>query len=156
VLAWLAARGFAADVLRTDRVGADPGPNALPRPAGLLRARTRSGVPVLDHQLRAVRLQSCHAMDDSPSGRPKERNWRAQKWPARVWIRDETSTRTWPLRRVRCDRGPDRWVHERIERRHGQGAGALLDDCVRADDCADNHTSSAARDAHVEIAEPRP
>ncbi len=55
---WLARRGLGETVLRANRVGADPGPRSLPRPAGLPRSGPAVILPVLDGQGMAVYLQA--------------------------------------------------------------------------------------------------
>lgn len=55
---WLAGRGLGEGVLRANRVGADPGPRALSRPAGLPRSGPAVILPVLDADGVAVYLQA--------------------------------------------------------------------------------------------------
>lgn len=56
--AWLAARGLGEDVLRANRVGADPGPAALERPRGLPRGGPAVILPVLGVDGDATYLQA--------------------------------------------------------------------------------------------------
>ena len=55
---WLARRGFTDEALHANRVGADPGPRALPRIPGLPRGGPAVTFPVLDAERRAVYLQA--------------------------------------------------------------------------------------------------
>lgn len=55
---WLARRSFGEDVLRANRVGADPGPRALHREAGLPRGGVAVVFPLLDDAGRAVYAQA--------------------------------------------------------------------------------------------------
>lgn len=55
---WLALRGLGDEVLKVNRVGADPGPRALPRPPGLPRSGPAVILPVLDNEGLAVYLQA--------------------------------------------------------------------------------------------------
>jgi DNA primase len=64
---WLAGRGLGEEVLRANRVGADPGPQAMRRPAGLPRSGPAVILPVLDPDGRAVYLQARYL--HPPSGR---------------------------------------------------------------------------------------
>ena len=57
VLAWLEQRGLSHDVLRANRVGADPGPAVLERASGLPRRGRGAVFPVLDEVGRAVYCQ---------------------------------------------------------------------------------------------------
>jgi DNA primase len=54
---WLAARGLKDQVLRANRVGADPGPAQMPRAKGLPRRGPGVVFPVMEHG-RAVYLQT--------------------------------------------------------------------------------------------------
>jgi hypothetical protein len=63
---YLANRGLDDAVLRANRVGADPGPRALPRDAGLPRGGPAVVFPLLDGQGRAIYLQARYL---SPNGR---------------------------------------------------------------------------------------
>lgn len=56
--AWLAGRGLGDDVLVANRVGADPGPRRMARPAGLPRGGMGVVLPVLDGTGRATYLQT--------------------------------------------------------------------------------------------------
>ncbi len=62
---WLAQRGLGEDVLRANRVGADPGPSALDRPRGLPRGGPAVVLPVLGADGEATYLQSRYL---SPNG----------------------------------------------------------------------------------------
>ncbi len=55
---WLAERGLGEEVLRANRVGADPGPTALDRPRGLPRGGPAVVLPVLGPDGEATYLQS--------------------------------------------------------------------------------------------------
>ena len=55
---WLGLRGLGDEVLRSNRVGADPGPRSLPRPPGLPRSGPAVILPVLDADGSAVYLQA--------------------------------------------------------------------------------------------------
>jgi hypothetical protein len=68
--AWLARRGLGEEVLRANRVGADPGPRSLPRPAGLPRSGPAVILPVLDPDGLAVYLQARYLRP--PGGRKYE------------------------------------------------------------------------------------
>lgn len=56
--AWLAQRGFGDEVLVANRVGADPGPRRLARPAGLPRGGMGVVLPVLDPNGQATYFQT--------------------------------------------------------------------------------------------------
>ncbi|MGH9177756.1 MAG: toprim domain-containing protein, partial [Acidimicrobiales bacterium] len=56
--AWLAGRGLSDDVLVANRVGADPGPRRMARPAGLPRGGMGVVLPVLDDARRATYFQT--------------------------------------------------------------------------------------------------
>ena len=62
---WLAGRGLGEEVLRANRVGADPGPAALDRPRGLPRGGPAVVLPVLGPDGEARYLQSRYL---SPNG----------------------------------------------------------------------------------------
>lgn len=62
---WLAERGLGEEVLRANRVGADPGPTALDRPRGLPRGGPAVVLPVLGPDGEATYLQSRYI---SPKG----------------------------------------------------------------------------------------
>jgi hypothetical protein len=62
---WLAERGLGEEVLRANRVGADPGPTALDRPRGLPRGGPAVVLPVLGPDGEATYLQSRYL---SPNG----------------------------------------------------------------------------------------
>ena len=56
---WLVEeRGLDSDVLRHNRVGADPGPDALQRPKGLPRSGLAAVFPALDAERRPIYLQA--------------------------------------------------------------------------------------------------
>ena len=55
---YLDSRGLGEEVLRANRVGADPGPRALPREAGLPRAGPAVVFPLFDEEGRVVYLQA--------------------------------------------------------------------------------------------------
>ena len=55
---WLYGRGLGADILRANRVGADPGPRLLPRQKGLPRGGLAAVFPVLDGERRPTYLQA--------------------------------------------------------------------------------------------------
>ncbi|MDQ1537049.1 MAG: primase, partial [Actinomycetota bacterium] len=55
---WLAGRGLGEDVLRANRVGADPGPAGLERARGLPRGGAAIVLPVLDADGLATYLQA--------------------------------------------------------------------------------------------------
>lgn len=63
---WLAGRRLAPEVLQTNRVGADPGPRALPRAPGLPRAGPAIVFPLLGENGQAVYLQARYLR---PNGR---------------------------------------------------------------------------------------
>jgi hypothetical protein len=63
---WLAGRRLDEDVLRANRVGADPGPRALPREPGLPRAGPAVLFPLLDPDGRVFYLQARYLR---PNGR---------------------------------------------------------------------------------------
>lgn len=56
--AWLAQRGFGDEVLVANRVGADPGPRRMARPAGLPRGGMGVVLPVLDDHGQATYFQT--------------------------------------------------------------------------------------------------
>ena len=62
---WLAERGLGEEVLRANRVGADPGPAAFDRPRGLPRGGPAVVLPVLGPDGEATYLQSRYI---SPNG----------------------------------------------------------------------------------------
>lgn len=64
---WLESRGLGAEVLRANRVGADPGPQRLPRAPGLPRSGPAVVLPVLGADGRAAYLQARYL--DPPGGR---------------------------------------------------------------------------------------
>ena len=64
---WLAGRGLDEAILRANRVGADPGPSVLWRPAGLPRSGPAVILPVLDADTVAVYLQARYLQP--PGGR---------------------------------------------------------------------------------------
>jgi DNA primase len=66
--AWLAARGFSEAVLRANRVGADPGPRFLDRPAGLPRRGAAVVFPVLTPDREPAYLQARY-LDVEAAGR---------------------------------------------------------------------------------------
>ena len=55
---WLERRGLGADILRANRVGADPGPRVLRRPPGLPRGGLAAVFPVLDAERSPLYLQA--------------------------------------------------------------------------------------------------
>jgi DNA primase len=55
---WLGARGLGRDILEANRVGADPGPAVLPRPAGLPGRGAGIVFPLLDELDEAIYLQT--------------------------------------------------------------------------------------------------
>lgn len=61
---WLARRGLGEDVLRANRVGADPGPAVVDRAAGLPRRGAGVVLPVLGPDDRAVYLQTRYLRAD--------------------------------------------------------------------------------------------
>ena len=63
---WLASRRLAPEVLQANRVGADPGPRALPRAPGLPRAGPAVVFPLLSENGQAVYLQARYLR---PNGR---------------------------------------------------------------------------------------
>lgn len=63
---WLAGRRLAPEVLQANRVGADPGPRALPRAPGLPRAGPAVVFPLLGENGQAVYLQARYLR---PNGR---------------------------------------------------------------------------------------
>lgn len=63
---YLATRGLGVDVLRANRVGADPGPRALPREPGLPRGGAAVVFPLFNEQSRVAYLQARYL---SPNGR---------------------------------------------------------------------------------------
>lgn len=70
---FLAARGLGEEVLRANRVGADPGPRALPRADGLPKGGAAVVLPLLDAAGRAVYLQARYLQPrdrkyDNPAG----------------------------------------------------------------------------------------
>jgi len=72
---FLAHRGLGEDILRANRVGADPGPSAVPRADGLPRGGPAIVLPLLDpdsHRpvyLQARYLQPRHRKYDNPASR---------------------------------------------------------------------------------------
>lgn len=63
---WLTEdRGLSADVLRRNRIGADPGPRGLPRANGLPRGGPAAVFPALDLDHEAVYLQ-CRYLEPPP------------------------------------------------------------------------------------------
>lgn len=64
---WLTKRGLGEEVLRANRVGADPGPRRLSRPRGLPRGGPAVVLPVLGDDGRAAYLQARYL--HPPSGR---------------------------------------------------------------------------------------
>lgn len=62
---WLAGRRLAPEVLQANRVGADPGPRALPRAPGLPRAGPAIVFPLLNEQGQAVYLQARYLRPNS-------------------------------------------------------------------------------------------
>jgi len=66
---WLAARGFTKEVLQANRVGADPGPQAMRRPSGLPRGSGLAATfPALDPtgSVRYVQTRYLEPRDDGP------------------------------------------------------------------------------------------
>jgi DNA primase len=73
ILRWLTkARCLDRDVLRQNRIGADPGPHTLHRPPGLPRRGPAAVFPALDADRRPVYLQARYL--HPPSGRGKYDN----------------------------------------------------------------------------------
>ena len=63
---WLEARGLGEQVLRANRVGADPGADVLPRPPGHPQRGPAVVLPALDRTGKAVYAQSRTARTSSP------------------------------------------------------------------------------------------
>lgn len=64
---WLSGRGLEEEILRANRVGADPGPLVIDRARGLPRSGPAVVLPVLDADDRAVYVQARYL--DPPNGR---------------------------------------------------------------------------------------
>lgn len=62
---WLAHRGLFEDVLRANRIGADPGPALMPRAKGLPRAGAAIVLPVLADDGHAIYLQARYLRPNS-------------------------------------------------------------------------------------------
>lgn len=77
VLAWLRERGLSDDVLRANRVGADPGPKGLERPAGLPRRGVAAVFPVLGPGGEAIYCQARYLQGSRRWDNPAEDSYGA-------------------------------------------------------------------------------
>lgn len=104
---WLDARGLGEDVIRANRVGADPGRRFLPRAKGLPGGWPAAVFPALDRFGKIVYFQARFLQP--PDGRDKYDN-PSRKWasnPRVAWTRSPTSAhaRSGPL--VVAEGAPD-------------------------------------------------
>ena len=111
VLDWLLARGLDPEVLRANRVGADPGPSLLWRPAAGFPARGVGAVfPALDRDGAVVYCQTRYVV--APSGRSKYDNPSA-RWapnPRVGWVSPPSAAPTAREPLVVCEGFPDAYT----------------------------------------------
>lgn len=104
VLAWLRGRGLTDDALRAGRVGADPGPAALPRAAGLPSGPVGAVLPLLDGSGRPT---YCQLRPIEPNQRGKYLNPTADAFGANPRIAALPTPEAAPSDLVVCEGLPD-------------------------------------------------